>query len=59
VDLASLYARALSELKDTRSDDMSPQPWSAVCPVNLDELLNEDRGMLEERFSATLSKDQH
>jgi hypothetical protein len=59
VDLASLYARALSELKDTRSDDMSPQPWSAVYPVNLDELLNEDRGMLEERFSATLSKDQH
>jgi hypothetical protein len=59
VDLASLYARAISELKDTRFDDLSLLPWSAVCPVDLDELLNEDRGMLEARFSAALSNDQH
>jgi hypothetical protein len=59
VDLASLYARALSELKGTRFDDQSPLPWPAVCPVDLDELLNEDRGMLEQRFSALPSADQH
>jgi hypothetical protein len=59
VDLASLYARALNELKDTRFDDVSPQPWSAACPVGLDELLNEDRGTLEGRFDIALSRDQH
>jgi hypothetical protein len=59
VDLASLYARALNELKDTRFDDVSPQPCSAACPVDLDELLNADRGTLEKRFGAAQSKDQH
>jgi hypothetical protein len=59
VDLASLYARALNELKDTRFDDVSPLPWPAACPADLDELLNEDRGTLEERFGAAPSKDQH
>jgi hypothetical protein len=59
IDLASLYARALNELRDTRFDDVSPQPWPAACPVGLDGLLNEDRGMLEERFGAALSEDQY
>ncbi len=59
VDLASRCARVLSELKDARFDDMPPLPWSAVCPVDLDELLNADRGMLEERFGASPSPDQH
>jgi hypothetical protein len=57
VDLASLYARALGELKDTRFDDLSPLPWSAVCPVDLDQLLNEDRGMLQQRFGAARSEE--
>jgi hypothetical protein len=59
VDLASLYARALNELKDTRFDDVSPLPWPAACPVELDELLNEDRGMLQQRFGAARSEEQH
>jgi hypothetical protein len=59
IDLASLYARALNELKDTRFDDVSPRPWPAACPVGLDEMLNEDRGMLEERFTTAAGTDQH
>jgi hypothetical protein len=59
IDLASLYARALNELKDTRFDDVFPQPWPPACPVGLDELLNEDRGMLEERFTTAAATDQH
>jgi len=59
VDLASIYSRALNELKGTRFDDVSPQPWPSECPVDLDELLNADRSALEERFGAALSKDQH
>lgn len=58
IDLASLYTRALNELRDTRFDGVSPQPWPVACPVGLDGLLNEDRGMLERRFGATLSEDK-
>jgi len=52
VDLAALYARARNELEDTRLDELSPRPWPAARPVDLDGLLNEDRGSLEERFGA-------
>jgi hypothetical protein len=52
IDIAALYARALSELDDTKFDNVSPQRWSPACPVGLDELLHEDRDTLEERFRA-------
>ena len=59
IDLASLYARALNELKDTRFDDVFPQPWPPACPVGLDELFYVDSVMLEERFTTAAATDQH
>jgi hypothetical protein len=58
IDLASLYDRAINELRDTRFDDVPPREWTTVCPVQLDELLNEDRGALEQRFAVAPSSDQ-
>jgi hypothetical protein len=58
IDLASLYDRAINELKDTRFDDVPPHERPAMCPVQLDELLNDNRTTLEQRFSAAPSSDQ-
>ncbi len=40
IDLAGLYADALAGLPDTM-DDQPPLPVPDVCPLTLDELLNE------------------
>jgi hypothetical protein len=41
IDLASLYADALAAIPETL-DGQPPLPVPVVCPVALDELLDED-----------------
>jgi Domain of unknown function DUF29 len=53
IDLTRLYARALKELNGAKVDDLAPRPWPIDCPVSLDELLEEEREALAERFQMT------
>ncbi len=57
IDLGSLYARAVKELAHARFDGISPRVWPADCPVSLDQLLGEDRDVLEGQFAAATATD--
>lgn len=58
IDVTSLYAKAVKQLRHARIDGLSPRPGPPVCPVSLDELLNADADVLEARFGATAAPAQ-
>jgi len=54
IDLASLYDKALGQLDRIEYDGALPRAWPAKCPLTLNELLKERRGVLEERLREAL-----
>jgi hypothetical protein len=52
IDLTVHYARAVKQHEHAHIDGVSAGKWPASCPVGLDELLNAERDVLEERFGA-------
>jgi hypothetical protein len=55
VNLTLLYDKARAQLKGIKYDGVSPAAWPDVCPFTLDELLNEERAVLEDRMKASAS----
>jgi hypothetical protein len=58
IDLTVLHARAVKQLEHAHIDGVSAGKWPASCPVGLDELLNAERDVLEERFGASSGSGQ-
>lgn len=50
ISVQSLYDKARAQLKDIRYDGGPPQPWPSECPYSLNDLLREERQMLEDRL---------
>jgi hypothetical protein len=58
IDVASLYAKAVKQLRGARIDGLSPRPAPPACPVSLNELLNADAEELQARFGAAAAPAQ-
>ena len=50
IDLAAFYAKGYLPDRNRQCDDMAPRPWSAICPVSLDQILRADRNVPEAEF---------
>jgi len=53
IDVAKLYSDAVEQVESVRYDGITPQPWPAMCPFTLDDLLTQRRAVLEVRLDAT------
>jgi hypothetical protein len=54
IDLAKLYGAALKQVEGVHYDGVAPREWPTVCPFTLDELLTDQRVVLEERLGAVV-----
>lgn len=52
VGLAALYGKALGQLDGITYDGRAPRPWPAACPFTLNDLLKQERAVLEDRLQA-------
>lgn len=52
IDLDTLYQRAVEQLEGVDYDGLQPLGWPAQCLCTLEQLLEERRAVLEQRFGA-------
>jgi hypothetical protein len=55
INIATPYDKAQKQLKGIKYDGALPAAWPDECPFSLNELLNEERATLEDRFQETAS----
>ncbi len=55
INLALLYDKARTQQKGIKYDGVSPASWPEFCPFTLDELLNQERTILEDRMRESAS----
>jgi len=54
IDLHEVWADARDQLEAAAYDGQLAPPWPVRCPLSLDQLLTEHRGVLEERIKAAI-----
>jgi hypothetical protein len=55
INLATLYDKAITQLKGIEYDGAPPRGWPDVCPFTLDGLLNEEPIALEKQLRDSAS----
>jgi len=58
VDTAALYRKALEQLEGANFDGVAPRAWPAACPFTLNQLLTEERAVLERRLRVAPPEDR-